>query len=188
MCVDIVASVINQNNFISVFERLKIVDEKLEKENIDLPYARVVKLGKILSVVVFVAELTLTSMNFFMFTNEINLYSLYYYFTGLPLILSSLAKIWFICLIVVVRQRFKAINRYLNETSKLFGAQKKKHESDIGEMLPDDSTNYLEKDMLFTRTKILQSSISEKIQPKMIKVSPYDGMSKFRSENSVILI
>lgn len=177
MCVDIMASVVNQNNLISVFERLKIVDEKLEKENIDLPYTKIVKLGRILSGIVFVAELTLTSMNFFMFINEKTWMSLYYYFTGFPMILSSLAKIWFICLIVVVRQRFKAINRYLNETSKLFGAQKKRYETDVSEMLPEDTTNYLEKDMLFTRTKLMQNSMTEKFQSRMIKVSPYDNMS-----------
>uniref|UniRef100_A0A336MD31 Gustatory receptor n=1 Tax=Culicoides sonorensis TaxID=179676 RepID=A0A336MD31_CULSO len=178
MCVDVIASIINQNNFISVFERLKVVDEKLEKENIDIPYAKIVKLGKILTGIVFCAELIITSMNFFMFTTNIDLYSLYYYFTGFPLILSSLSKIWFICLIVAVRQRFKAINRYLNETSKLFGAQKKKYEPEVGEMLPEDTTNYLEKDMLFTRTKMMQNSISQKTHSRMIKVSPYDNIKE----------
>lgn len=175
MCVDVLAAIINRNNFISVFERLKVVDEKLAKENIDLPYTKVVKLGKILSGVVFFAELTITTMNFFMFTNEINLMSLYYYFTGIPMILSSMAKIWFICLIVVVRQRFKAINRYLNSTSKIFGAQKKKYETDVAELLPEDTANYLEKDMLFSRGK---TSMAQKFESRMIKVSPFDAMSK----------
>lgn len=173
MSVDVIAAILNQNNFISVFERLKIVDEKLGKENIDLPYTKVVKLGKILSGIVFVMEFTITTMNFLLFTYEINWMSAYYYFTGIPMILSSLAKIWFICLIVVVRQRFKAINRYLNDTSKLFQAQKKKYETDVSDLLPDDTTNYLEKDMVFTRNKMM----SERFHSRLIKVSPYDSMS-----------
>lgn len=177
MTVDVLAAIINQKTIISIFERLAVVDEKLEKENIDVNYTKVVKLMKILFSIVFVTELTLTTLNFVVFTEKYDLLSFYYYFTGFPLILNSVSKIWFVALIVVVRQRFQAINKYLNETSKVFGEQKKKYQTDITSFLPDDATNYLEKDMLFIKNKNLKGKIINPT-PRTIKVSPFDPISK----------
>lgn len=175
MIVDVIASIINQNTIISIFERLKGVDEKLAKENIDVSFEQVIKLGKVLCGIVVCSELILTTLNLVIFSNELTVASLYYYFTGLPLILNSFAKIWFICLIVVVRQRFKAINKYLNATSKLFGTQKKKYDDEIDEMLPEDAPNYLEKDMAFFKNKQFQANITQKIKPSLTKVKPYQA-------------
>lgn len=178
MVVDVLAALINQKTIVSVFERLKAVDDKLEKENIKVDYGKVIKLSRILLGLVFFTELLLTSLNFVLFTNNIDFYAFYYYFTGIPLIINANSKIWFIILIVVVRQRFQAINKYLNETSKLFSDQKKKYEGDQPNFVPGESGNYLEKEMMFVKNKNLQNKLFNPRNVRTIKVSPYEATSK----------
>lgn len=179
MIVDVLAALINQKTILSVFERLKAVDDKLEKENIKVDYSKVIKLGRILIGIVFVTELLLTTLNFVIFTTNIDPYAFYYYFTGIPLVLNANAKVWFIILIVVVRQRFQAINKYLNETSKLFGEQKKKYQTDEPAFVPGETGNYLEKEMFFVKSKNMQNKLFNPRNIKTIKVSPFDSSSKF---------
>lgn len=178
MIVDVLAALINQKTILSVFDRLQTVDDKLEKENIKVDYSKVIKLGRILIAIVFTTELLLTTMNFIIFTTNIRFASFYYYFTGIPLILNAIAKVWFIILIVVVRQRFQAINKYLNETSKLFSEQKKKYQPEEINFMLGKNNNYLEKEMFFVKNQKNTNKVFNPQKLKTVKVSPFDVTSK----------
>ncbi|XP_059611841.1 gustatory receptor for bitter taste 66a-like [Phlebotomus argentipes] len=122
MVTDIISMMVNQRDLIQCMERLQTVDEKLRKENIPLHYKRVVTLVNIILVVALACEIILISFNYFLFelTEDAIVASLSWFLTALPLMTNSVARVWYIALVCLVRQQFLAINEYFMHTQEVF--------------------------------------------------------------------
>lgn len=100
------------------------IDEKLLKENIEIDYSRLKRLTIILVAVIMTLELSLVAYNLLLF-QEFKLDSLYWICTGIPILLSTISKVWYIGLVYNVKQKFIAINDHLENTRKFFDLTKK---------------------------------------------------------------
>lgn len=199
MTIDVLASMINQTSLLSIFDRLRDIDEKLDKENISLKYKVLRKYSIILMCIAFVGEVTLGIFNLFVFqTDFISLYSLWWLISTIPLLINSVARIWFLVLILLVQQRLRAINEYINTTKKLFFQKKIRHLNAIGStnQHKDDlfleNIGYLEREIFSTRKMQIKDNnwnwatnrvndINHNTTNKsrgIIHVLPHDGIKK----------
>lgn len=201
MAIDVLASLVNQKTLITCFERLEIIDEKMAKENILLNYKTIKKYSIVFLSIAFVGEVTLGIINLIVFQTEfISWQSLWWFLTCVPLFNNSVAKVWFLVLILIVQQRLRAINNYLNDTKKLFFEKKIKSKSVGLNMTKDDlfieNIGYLEKEIFSTRNNKVKddgwafmknSSMTHKINgiavvesktKNFINIIPYDDPKK----------
>jgi ribosomal protein S16 len=125
MAIDTLAALINQKPLITMFDRLQEIDDKLEKENVLLNYQVITKHSIIFVAIAFVGEVTLAIFNLIVFGDEfLTLSSLWYFVSCVPMFANSVAKTWFLVLILLVQQRLRAINDYLNNTKDVFSEKK----------------------------------------------------------------
>jgi hypothetical protein len=126
MAIDIFASLFNQKVFITVFDRLMDLDEKLMRENISINFKVITKYSIIFLVINFVTEFFLTILNLFVFDEEISWYSIWFLTTAIPHCVNGIARIWFLILILLVQQRLRSINAYLEDAKNFFQEKKNK--------------------------------------------------------------
>lgn len=163
MAIDVVASLINQNGLITIFDRLRDIDDKLAKENISLNYKIIGKYSIIFMIIAFVGELTLALFNLYDFHEKvISFHSLWFLISSVPLFTNSVAKVWFLILILLVQQRLQAINVYLNDIKKSFFEKKMRHVNAIGSTSKKDNLfleniGYLEREIFSTRNMKIKS-------------------------------
>lgn len=100
------------------------IDEKLLKENIEFDYSRLKRLTIVLVVAVTTLELSLVTYNLLLF-QEFRIDSLYWICTGIPILLSTISKVWYVALVYNVKQKFSAINDHFENTQKFFDVSKK---------------------------------------------------------------
>lgn len=129
MLIDVLAALFNQKAFIEVFDRLRDLDEKLKREDVSINYNVMKKYSIIFIVIAAVFEFTLSLLNLIVFGIGLNfsvLFIMWNFVTNLPLFCNSIARTWFIILILLVQQRLRAINSYLEETRRIFYEMKTK--------------------------------------------------------------
>jgi hypothetical protein len=201
MAIDVLASLINQKALLSIFDRLRNIDDKLGKENISLTYGIIRKYSIIFLCIAFVGEVTLGIFNLLVFqTDFFSLYSLWWFLSTIPLFINSVARVWFLVLILLVQQRLRAINEYLNDTKKFFFERKMRHLNAIGSTTHQEKDNlflenigYLEREIFSTRNTMNVKGVnwnwatnrvndSNQFAPNksrgIINVLPYDGTKK----------
>lgn len=140
MVIDVLASLINQTSLIDIFDRLREIDDKLLKENVQLNYQRIRKYSIIFLTIAVVGEVTLGLFNLFFFLREFTwLGSLYWFLSCIPLFNNSIARTWFLVLILLVQQRLRAINNYLNDTKNVLLERRKRHINDVGSNFEKDN-------------------------------------------------
>lgn len=163
MAIDAVACIINQKRFITIFDRLRDIDDKLEKENVMLNYRVITKYSVILVFIFLIGELALGVFKLVVFKTEFfSFSSLLWLASSVPLFANGLAKTWFLVFILLVQQRLRAINDYLNETKKIFFERKIRHFNANGSNLKKDNLfieniGYLEKEIFSTRNMKIKS-------------------------------
>lgn len=163
MAIDMLACLINQKSLMTIFERLKEIDDKLNKENILLNYRDIKKYSIIFIGIAFVGEITLGIFNLIVFQEEFFSYtSAWWFLRCAPLFCNAVAKTWFLILILLVQQRLQAINDYLNDTKKIFFERKIRHVSTVGSNLKKDNLfieniGFLEKEICSTRNMRIKS-------------------------------
>lgn len=209
--VDVLASLLNQKSLIAIFERLREIDDKLLKESVSLNYRAIKKYSIILVAIAAVGEVTVTIFNLVLFQDEIVSWSsLYWMLSSLPLFNNCLARTWFLLLILLVQQRLRAINGYLNDTKNVFLAKKSRNATGNGSNSKKDNLfmenlGYLEREIFSTRnTKIksdnawnwvgnskLTGAVNDvsAIEPKsngFINVGPYDPNGKGDESHSAV--
>lgn len=156
--VDVLASLLNQKSFIDIFERLREIDDKLLKESVSLNYKAIKKYSIILVVIAALGEVTVTIFNLVLFQETIvSWWSLYWMLSCLPLFNNCLARTWFLLLILLVQQRLRAINSYLNETKNVFLNKKTRSVSKRGDNLFMENLGYLEREIFSTRNTKIKS-------------------------------
>jgi hypothetical protein len=126
MAIDFFASLFNQKSFIAVFDRLMDLDEKLMRENISINFKVITKYSIIFIVINFVSEFFLVTLNLIVFDEEVSWFSIWFYATAIPRCVNGLARTWFVILILLVQQRLRSINAYLEETKRFFQQRKVK--------------------------------------------------------------
>jgi hypothetical protein len=149
MCVDMVASIINQKSIKQCFERLEKIDEKLSNENIAINYSRNTKTIYLLGFLAIFFEFGLALLNILIFNEEFTLGSIGFFFTGIPLFTNAIAKIWFVLMVTIVRDHFRAINNYFVETKNLFHSNKIKYKMSMSKNYSsDDVPGFLSKEII----------------------------------------
>lgn len=150
LAIDIVASVVNQTALIDVFDRLQDIDNKLEKENVYLNYSVIRRISIIFVVIFFIGEVTIGVITVLLFQEEMTILQAVWWFVScIPLFVNGIAKTWFLVLILLIQQRLRAINTYLNDIKTSF-LQRKLHHVDGGKRKDNlfiGTVGYLEKEI-----------------------------------------
>lgn len=202
MAIDVLASIINQKRFVTIFDRLREIDDKLGKENVLLNYRVITKYSIIFVSITLVGELFLGIFNLLVFKADFFSWSsLWWLVNCIPLFVNGLAKTWFLILILLVQQRLRAINDYLNDTKKIFFEKKVRHFNAGSNLKKDnlfiENIGYLEKEICSTRNMKIKSDnawnwvgnsiVTNKVNdvnifaPKpraFMNVAPYDARDK----------
>jgi 7tm Chemosensory receptor len=127
MIIDVLASIVNQSGLIEVFQRLQNIDEKLANENIFINYKFVRKFSIYVLLFAFILEIGLSMINFFLYIDDFTLWVTFLWIlSSFPLLINFIAKTWFLCLILMIRQRLRAINGHMSEMADEFGERKVK--------------------------------------------------------------
>lgn len=205
MTIDIIASLINQTALIEVFDRLQDIDSKLERENIYLDH-RKNRLTSIILVVKFIIlEIGIGVSVIFVFRDQFSIVQgVLWFITCIPLIIDVIAKTWFLMLILLIQQRLRAINTYLNDIKRSFQERKLRHVKTVDskplrkDNLFMESVGYLETDIYSTRSVKIDGWNWEesrnnktnkvgdvnsfhsgaKAMKKFIQVAPYKGYNR----------
>ncbi len=149
MIIDIVAFLINQKNFISCFNRLTKIDEKLAGENILLDLKKNQTNSFIFIGITLICELSLLFMNISIFSENLDLSVIVIWILSCgPLLINGIARIWFIQLLQLIQQRLNAINNFLDRTKMLF--LKKKFDTELH--LFDENFGYLKQEIFKLRS------------------------------------
>lgn len=206
MLVDILGFLINQKLLVTILNRLEKIDEKLAQENILLDYQRSKNLSKIFIIVTVIGEISLQLTQTLVFKEGSYSYrTLLWFFNGAPLFLNGIARIWYILLVLLVKQRLKAINNYFDETKTLFFERKMKMKSgnsvEIRENVIDENFGYLEQEIFTLRNNSYEKweDLSNKFNEdskfsarfsskKFVEVHPYEKPLKQKEKNFEFLI
>lgn len=117
---DIIATVINQKRFIACLERMEEIDRKLSNENIYINYKNIQHLSFKLIVLSSVRILTLVMATIIIFPMDAApLLGVF-----IPIYISTFSKIWFVIIVMNVREKFNAINSYMEMLSERIRTQK----------------------------------------------------------------
>lgn len=193
MIVDVLAALINQKSFITIFDRLREIDDKLGKENVLLNYRVITKYSIIFVAIGFTGELTLRAFNLIIFqTDLISWSSLWWFLSCIPLFANSVAKTWFLILILLIQQRLRAINDYLNDTKKIFVEKKMRTVNTSRSNLKKDNLfieniGYLEKEIFSPRNMKIKGDISWNWLGNSIMTNEINDINIFTSKSKGIL-
>lgn len=163
MAIDVLASLINQKSFVIIFDRLREIDDKLGKENVLLNYRVIKKYSIIFVVIAFIGEITLAFFNLIVFETDLYTWSsVWWLISAVPMFINGVAKTWFLILILLVQQRLRAINEYLNDAKRTFQERKTRQVDVTGSNLKKDNLfigniGYLEKEIFSTRNMKIKS-------------------------------
>ncbi|CRK92636.1 CLUMA_CG006200, isoform A [Clunio marinus] len=192
MAVDVLASLINQNRLISIFDRLKRIDDKLVKENISLNYQVIRKYSIIFIAIAAICEISLQAVYLISFDSDpFSWYSLYWFVVTIPTFSNSVAKTWFLVLILLVQQRLRAINDYLNDTKRVLSERKMRNINTIGsnhrkDNLFMENIEYLEKEFLSTRNAKIKSDNAWAVNSGMTnKVNDFNIFGQTKSKSII---
>ncbi|XP_055641805.1 gustatory receptor for bitter taste 66a [Toxorhynchites rutilus septentrionalis] len=183
MCIDLVASMINQKTLIDCVSRLERVDLKLTSENIIVNNAGVRRYTNILLILAFIFEFLLTTYNFIVFAAEYTLLSLMWFITAFPTGINSVSRIWFFVLVSAVRHRFQAMNSHMDELAGLLEEHNERWEDEREFEKTAIPMNYLEKEIFTIRSH--RRGIIHPVQPmkkggtpKIINVLPIEKIGR----------
>jgi hypothetical protein len=202
MSIDVLGSLVNQKSLVVVFDRLQEIDDKLRKENVLLNYQIITKYSIIFILVAI--EYTVGTINMIVFLQEIPiLHKVLWFFSCIPLLCNSIAKTWFLILILMVKQRLKAINDYLNDTKDIFFEKKFRRVNAIRSNSRKDNLfigniGFLEREILpsrnmkikdgsaWTGNRVNDINIFSTDSRGIINVAPYEAGTKGEPEPSLI--
>ncbi|KAI8123450.1 putative gustatory receptor 66a, partial [Lucilia cuprina] len=115
MVTDQLSALRNQNRLGKLYERIRMVDERLLREGCIIDNTPLRKRICVMIVFVFVCELTIMLSTYIVLIDYTKWKSLLWIFSCIPTLFNSLDKIWFAVTLHALQQRFAAINRALNE-------------------------------------------------------------------------
>ncbi|XP_053666048.1 gustatory receptor for bitter taste 66a-like [Anopheles marshallii] len=178
MATDMVAAMVNQKQLIQCFDRIARIDSHLATEGILLNSSRLRRTTIVLLLLMLIFEGIITVYSFVVFEEEFTFWSMIWFITTIPTALNSVCRIWYVMLVLAIRQRFNAMNAHMNAIAH--GILNYKDQF-VGEPDPDITEiplDYLEKE-IFTvytqRRKQLAATPPKKPITQIIAVKPYQG-------------
>lgn len=134
MSLDIIITITKQKTIINCFQKLQKIDLQLIKENIQINYSNTKYKINLMVVLVIFMEALLGVFNYVQFTENHNAFSFIWYMQTIsPILFNSLARIWFTGLILLMKDRFVAINQYFLNIEKLMTKHADKSKKDNSE-------------------------------------------------------
>ncbi|XP_058823576.1 gustatory receptor for bitter taste 66a [Topomyia yanbarensis] len=182
MCIDLIASMINQKLLIDCLDRLEKVDQKLSTENITVNNSRIQRYIIIFLVLVLLFEFLLTTYNFVVFSQSVTLWSLVWFITAFPTGINSVSRIWFVVLVLAVRHRFHAMNNHMDELAGLLEEHNDHWEDELEIEKNDIPMNYLERE-IFTIRSHRKGIGKGSAGTKIISVRPFE--KKLNEEKAI---
>lgn len=176
MTVDMLATLVNQRQLVRCIERLEHVDEKLAKENVQIDYRSLKRLSLILIIITICRKLLMILFGFFVF--DLNFYQLWTMYV--PICVSVLSKVYFVLIVCNIRQKFDAINCYLDDLANSLNSlnennslNKNSNEETIG-VDDNNAENKLRSTQSSTQSALqsgyLQREIVVKPKPKFFQI------------------
>uniref|UniRef100_A0A182SL26 Gustatory receptor n=1 Tax=Anopheles maculatus TaxID=74869 RepID=A0A182SL26_9DIPT len=176
MATDMVAGMINQKQLMQCFDRIARIDNHLATEGILLNNQRLRRSTIVLLLLTLLFEAVITVYSFVVFEEEFTVWSLIWFITTIPTAINSVCRIWYVMLVLAIRQRFNAMNAHMNAIAH--GLLNYKDQF-VGEQDPDIAEiplDYLERE-IFTvytqRRKQLAATPPKNPTTKVIAVKPY---------------
>ncbi|XP_065360113.1 gustatory receptor for bitter taste 66a [Calliphora vicina] len=115
MATDQLSAIRNQKSLGQLYDRIRIVDERLLREGCLVDNTTLRKRISIMIVLVFICELTIMISSYIVLVDHTKWKSLLWIFSCFPTLYNSLDKIWFAVTLHALQQRFFAINKALND-------------------------------------------------------------------------
>ncbi|KAM7355565.1 gustatory receptor 66a [Cochliomyia hominivorax] len=157
MITDQLTALRNQNKLGQLYERIRLVDERLLREGCFVDNSMLHKRCTVMIVLVFAFELTIMLSTYIVLIDYTKWISLVWIFSCIPTLYNSLDKIWFAITLYALKQRFMSINIALNDmvdehehfkmssrNPKIFSINKNENQvNDFIRDLEEENLNYL---------------------------------------------
>lgn len=146
MATDQLTAIRNQKKVGRVYERIRIVDERLLNEGCTIDNRKLNKHINVLLILVFMTEIIIMLASYIILIEHTNWKTLLWIFSSFPTLYNSLDKIWFAITLKALQQRFLAINTALcemveeHERYKLFSMDFKNEKE---QFLHEENLNFL---------------------------------------------
>lgn len=111
MTTDMIATLINQRQLMRCVERLERIDFKLSNEGIFMNYRLLQRDSLIMIIIIMSRKYLVIFLSVIVF--DLNFFILWC--DNQPVFVSALSKVWFVLLVISIREKFSAINAYLND-------------------------------------------------------------------------
>lgn len=118
MFTDEITAMRNQKLLPKLFARIDYVDEDLGQLGITVNNKRVYRRIWLMIVLTFVCEFYMFFAMMWLIVDEFEWFNVLWIFTSIPTIYNSLDKIWFLGILLGLRDRFEAINTALDDVTE----------------------------------------------------------------------
>lgn len=115
MATDQLTAIRNQKSLGHLYDRIRVVDERLLREGCYVDNSTLRKRITIMIVLVFIFEIIIMLSSYIVLIDHTKWKSLLWVFSCFPTLYNSLDKIWFAVTLYALQQRFLALNNSLNE-------------------------------------------------------------------------
>lgn len=137
MVTDQVTALFNQGRLGDLYERIRVVDERLYREQCLVDNSTIAKRIRIMLLMTFVFELFILLSTYVKLVDYTQLLSLLWIVSAIPTFINTLDKIWFAVSLYALKERFEAINATLEDLVT-------EHEKFLTWLNGDDHNNSIE--------------------------------------------
>lgn len=166
LVIDVSGFVINQKKLVACTTTLQELDDKLKKENVIIDYRKIKRITTTLIVIVSIFESGIMAYNYILLEDSL-------WFA--PLYVSTISKIWYVGLVYNVKQKFVAVNSYLENMQRKFNDNKQKIKAsyDKGKFLENEQIGYLHREIVVKKNKP-NRTFAVRRKPDILQVQPRD--------------
>lgn len=199
MVTDQLSAVRNQKHLGDLYDRIRIVDERLFREGCIINNTSLRKHIGILTVLVFVCEFTIMISTYVVLIDNSKWKSLLWIFSCLPTLYNSLDKIWFAITLEALEQRFAAINQVLNEIVEEHERYKLNSNENSNERKKDNNLKEFINDVQAENLNYLYTELSgaasaadvfkyktgkNRVKPIAVVTNSFNNFNKFMSKKT----
>lgn len=115
MATDQLTAVMNQGQLGEVYERIRVVDERLYREQCLVDNSGIAKRIRVMIIMTFIFEIAILLTTYINLVDYTQWLSLLWVFSVVPTFINTLDKIWFAVSLYALKERFEAINSTLED-------------------------------------------------------------------------
>lgn len=168
MVTDALSFLIHQKKILILIERMEKVNQKLIKENIVVDLGRVRLLSIILISLITATELGLVTYNYLVFKDAL---------WFIPIYLTTLAKVFYVAMVFILKEFLQAINNHLETTKIFFEESKLLRKQRFEDVVDPDEMGFLRREILTNRSTVMTTKknlLSHGDDGKVVNAIPYD--------------